>query len=126
MAPTKARRSEEQGRLFWLWLLTLPIILMSGAALAFGAPWPNPLTQRLAMVVLAFPVLFMAGDPLFRGANKALQDRQPSVEIAVAAVVLLCYGSGIIAIFATAPAGAGVSALVVCTYFTVRYLAGRY
>ena len=79
MAPTKARRREEQGRLFWLWLLTLPIILILAAAFAFGAPWPTPLTQRFAMAMLAFPVLFMVGDPLFRDAKRALTDRFTSL-----------------------------------------------
>jgi cation transport ATPase len=126
VAPTRARRREEQGRLFWLWLLTLPIILMRAAAFAFGAPWPSPLTQRFAMVMLAFPVLFMVGDPLFRDARRALTERQPTPELAVAAIVLVAYGSGLLALIAPTPPVAGVSALVVSTYFTARYLLGRY
>lgn len=126
MTPTRARRREEQGRLFWLWLLTLPIILMRAAALAFGAPWPTPLMQRFAMAMLAFPVLFMVGDPLFRDAKRALADRRPSPELAVAATVLIAYGSGLLALVAPTPPVAGLSALVVSTYFTVRYLLDRY
>jgi len=126
VAPTKARRREEQGRLFWLWLLTLPIILIRAAAFAFGAPWPTPLTQRFAMAMLAFPVLFMVGDPLFRDAKRALADRRPSPELAVAATVLIAYGSGLLALVAPTPPVAGLSALVVSTYFTVRYLLDRY
>lgn len=126
MTPTRARRREEQGRLFWLWLLTLPIILMRAAAFAFGAPWPTPLMQRFAMAMLAFPVLFMVGDPLFRDAKRALADRRPSPELAVAATVLIAYGSGLLALVAPTPPVAGLSALVVSTYFTVRYLLDRY
>jgi len=126
VTPTRARRREEQGRLFWLWLLTLPIILMRAAAFAFGAPWPTPLMQRFAMAMLAFPVLFMVGDPLFRDAKRALADRRPSPELAVAATVLIAYGSGLLALVAPTPPVAGFSALVVSTYFTVRYLLDRY
>ncbi|MCH7824136.1 MAG: hypothetical protein IH849_04990 [Acidobacteria bacterium] len=126
MAPTKARRREEQGRLFWLWLLTLPIILMLAAAFAFGAPWPNPLAQRFAMIMLAFPVLFMVGDPLFRDAKRALMDRRLGPEVAVAAIVLVTYGSGLLALIAPTPPVAGLSALVISAYFSVRYLLGRY
>jgi cation transport ATPase len=126
VAPTKARRREEQGRLFWLWLLTLPIILIRAAAFAFGAPWPTPLTQRFAMAMLAFPVLFMVGNPLFRDAKLALDGRRPSPEVAVAAIVLVTYGSGLLALIAPTPPVAGLSAVVVSTYFSVRYLLGRY
>ncbi len=126
MAPTKARRREEQGRLFWLWLLTLPIIMILVAAFAFDAPWPNRLAQRFAMAMLAFPVLFMVGDPLFRDAKRALTNRRPGPEVGVAAIVLVAYASGVLALIAPTPPAAGLSALVVSTYFSVRYLLGRY
>ena len=126
MAPTRGRRREEQGRLFWLWLLTLPIILMLTAAFAFGAPWPDPLSQRLAMAMLAFPVLFMVGEPLFKDAKRSLRDRRLGPELAVAAIVLLAYSSGFLALIFPTPPIAGFSALIVSTYFTVRYLLGRY
>jgi len=56
---------EAQGRLFWAWLFTLPILLILGASRVFGAPWPDELLQDLAMLALAFPVLFVVGLPLF-------------------------------------------------------------
>ena len=126
MARTRVRRREEQGRLFWLWLLTLPIILMLAAAFAFGAPWPDPLTQRFAMAMLAFPVLFMVGKPLFKDAKQALRDRRLRPEVAVATTVLLAYISGFLALTFPTPPVAGFSALIVSAYFTVRYLLGRY
>ena len=78
------RRSEEQGRLFWVWLLTLPIILMLAASLAFGAPWPGPTVLRIAMVALAFPVVFGVGEPLFREARRARRQGRWNVAIFVA------------------------------------------
>ena len=125
MAPSKASRREEQGRLFWLWLLTLPIILMLGAAAAFGAPWPDPLTQRIGMAMLAFPVLFMVGDPLFRDASHAIREGRAALEVLVAALVLAAYASGLLSLIAPTPPIAGLSAVVVSTYFTVRFFAGR-
>ncbi|MGD8330419.1 MAG: hypothetical protein PVJ49_13380 [Acidobacteriota bacterium] len=126
MAPSLARRREEQGRLFWAWLLTLPIILLLAAARAFGTPWPNPMTQRIAMVMLAFPVVFVVGEPLLSDAAAALRRRAWHPAVIVAPIALACYASGMLALLTAAPAIGGVSALVVSTYLTARYLSGRY
>jgi cation transport ATPase len=99
---------------------------MLTAAFAFGAPWPDPLTQRLAMAMLAFPVLFMVGEPLFKDAKRALRDRHLRPELAVAAIVLLAYSSGLLALIFPTPSVAGYSALIVSAYFTVRYLLEKY
>lgn len=126
MAPSKARKREEQGRLFWVWLLTLPIILLLAAAFAFGAPWPNPLTQRIAMLMLAFPVVFVVGEPLLAEAVAALRGNGGYAPLAVAAGALACYASGALSLLTPAPPVAGLSALIVCAYLTVRYLGERY
>ena len=108
-----------------MWLLTLPILLLLSASLAFGAPWPNPLTQRIAMVMLAFPVLFVVGEPLLVEAFGAT-DRRNRAALAAAVVAIACYACGVLAVFTAAPPIAGASALVVSAYLTLRYLAGWY
>lgn len=123
--PSRARRHEEQGRLFWVWLLTLPIILLLAAARGFGAPWPNPLTQRVAMLMLAFPVLFVVGEPLFVEAIAAWRERRASPALPIAAIVLVCYASGALALFTAAPPIAGQAALLVAAYLTLRYIFAR-
>jgi len=126
VAVSIARTREEQGRLFWTWLLTLPIIGLLAASRAFGAPWPHPLTQRIAMVMLAFPVLFVVGEPLVGGAAANLRSGRAGITVVVAGIAFGCYASGVLALFTPAPPIAGLSALVVSTYLTVRYLFGRY
>jgi len=125
VAASRARKREEQGRLFWVWLLTLPILLLLAASRAFEAPWPNPLTQRIAMLMLAFPVLFVVGEPLLAEAFGSAKERKRQA-VVVSLVAIACYVSGILALFTSAPPVAGVSAVVVSTYLTVRYLAGWY
>ncbi len=126
MAHSLARKREAQGRLFWAWLLTLPVVLLLAATFAFGAPWPNPLTHRIAMVMLAFPALFVVGEPLISRAAETARDGRFGISVIVAGVALGSYTSGVLALFSPAPPIGGLSALVVSTYLTVRYLVGRY
>ena len=124
--PSIARTREEQGRLFWVWLLTLPILLLIGASRVFGAPWPNPLTQRIALVALAYPVVFVVGEPLFVAAIAAIRERRANVALIVAGTAAASYAVGVLALFTSAPPAAGLSALIVSVYLTVRYATRRY
>jgi len=127
VAVNRAREREEQGRLFWVWLLSLPILLLMAAAAAFGTPWPNPLTQRIAMIMLAFPVIFVVGEPVMSGARSTLagEGRDAGALVAAAAAVAM-YASGVLSLITPAPPLAGLAALVVSTYLTLRYATGRY
>ena len=116
------RKAEEQGRLFWVWLLTLPIILMMAASRAFGAPWPGPFMLRLAMVTLAFPVLFIVGEPLFAVAIEAARARRWHSALPVAALAAIGYLSGLIALVGPTPSLAGPAAILVSLYLTGRYV----
>lgn len=120
--PSKA---EEQGRLFWVWLLTLPIVLMLAASRAFGAPWPSPSMQRLAMVALAFPVLFVVGEPILRAARDTRRRGGWDADVMVAGIAVLGYVSGLLAIVAPTPPLAGPAAILVAAFLSVRYLRSR-
>ncbi len=116
------RKSEEQGRLFWVWLLTLPIIGLFAASLAFGAPWPSPWVLRIGMVVLAFPVVFGVGEPLFHDAAEARRRGAWSVAAPVLLLAIISYATGILALFLPIPTFAGISAILVAVYLTARYI----
>ena len=122
MAKSRAREVEHQGRLFWAWLLTFPIIVMHAASWVFGAPWPSRLRLSLGLLRLAFPVVFVIGEPLFRKALESWRRRRFDATVILAVAATLLYASGMVALFAPTPSLAGVSALVVSTYLTVRYL----
>lgn len=144
-SPSAARRREAQGRLFWTWLFALPILLILGASFTFGAPWPDRLLQNLAMLVLAFPILFVVGLPLFHleegealGTDADDPDREEGagpdskdsagllLDRLVAGIATLGYVSGITALAGWTPNGSGIAALLVATYLTGRHLTGRH
>lgn len=122
MAKSPARRVEDQGRLFWAWLLTFPILVLHGASWAFGAPWPSRLRLHLALLGLAFPVVFVVGEPLFRDAIASWRAGRPGVAMLLAPATVVAYVSGLVALFAPTTSFAGASAVVGSTYLTLRYL----
>lgn len=77
------------------------------------------------MLMLAFPVLFVVGEPLLVEAFGSESRRRRSSQV-VGLIAVACYVSGILALFTSAPPVAGGSAVVVSAYLTVRYLADWY
>jgi len=77
---------------------------------------------HLALVGLAFPVVFVVGEPLFHHALEARRRGTLDATFALAAATVVGYLSGIVALVAPIPSLAGVSAVVVSTYLSLRYL----
>lgn len=136
--PSRAALREAQGRLFWVWLLTSPIVFLEMAHVAFGAPWPGPLLKDVGLLLLAFPVLFVVGDRTFHAARARLRagegnasaaegadedrDRGSLADLVVAAACVVAYGSGFLATFTYLPNPAGFAAVLMAAHTTVRYL----
>ncbi len=74
------------------------------------------------MVVLAFPVVFGVGEPLFRDAVEARRCGTWSIAAAVLLLAIVSYATGILALFLPIPTFAGISAILVAIYLTARYI----
>ncbi len=124
-AHTRRALREAQGRLFFAWLFTLPIMLIMTSSWAFGSPWPSPLLHRLMMVVLASPVLFVVGSETMGHAWTALRRGTPNMDVLIALGTLAAYATGILALFTPIASFAGVAAMIMAFHLTGRYLETR-
>lgn len=128
--PTTAARDratlrEAQGRLFFAWLFTLPIMLIMAGSWVFGSPWPSPFVHRLLMVVLAFPVLFAVGGETMQFALRAARRGAANMDVLIALGTLAAYATGILALFTPLASFAGVAAMIMAFHLTGRYLEAR-
>jgi cation transport ATPase len=122
---SKRQLRDAQGRLFWIWAFSLPVILIMIASTAFGTPWPSDLLRDIAFMVLAIPVLFVVGRDELR-ASSARQGRARSIAgLLVTAVAVTGYFSGLLALVAPVPNFAGIAVVVMAAYSTMCYLKER-
>ncbi len=127
-APTAAEANgrgalrEAQGRVFFAWLFTLPIMLIMASSWAFGSPWPDPLLHQLLMLVLAFPVLFVVGNETLSSAAAAVRRRSPNMDVLIALGTLAAYGSGLLALFTPIASFSGIAAMIMAFHLTGRYI----
>lgn len=124
-ARDRAKLREAQGRLFFAWLFTLPIMLIMAGSWAFGSPWPSPFVHRLLMVVLAFPVLFAVGSETMQFALRAARRGAANMDVLIALGTLAAYTTGILALFTPLASFAGVAAMIMAFHLTGRYLEAR-
>ena len=118
----RARLREAQGRIFWAWLFTLPMMLIMVATWAFGWSWPTPVLNHLGMVVLAFPVLFVVGLPTFETAFRGLRGGTANMDLLIALGTLAAYTSGLASLVLPVANYAGVAAMIMAFHLTGRYL----
>jgi Cu+-exporting ATPase len=124
-AADRAQVREAQGRLFFAWLFTLPIMLIMAGSWAFGSPWPSPFVHLLLMLVLAFPVVFVVGNETLTGALAAIGRRIPNMDVLIALGTLAAYLTGILAIFTSLTSFAGIAAMIMAFHMTGRYMEAR-
>ena len=119
-APAALR--EAQGRVFFAWLFTLPIMLIMAGSWAFGSFWPDPLLHQLLMLMLAFPVLFVVGVETLSSAVAAVGRRSPNMDVLIALGTLAAYATGLLALFTPITSFSGIAAMIMAFHLTGRYI----
>jgi len=119
---------EAKQRMILAWALAAPILVWMIPEMAFGIMWPSPLVFHISMVILAAPVLVIAGWPTVRGGAKALFHRSPTMDTLIALGTSASFATGFVAIageLGVAPRllnYAGVSAMIMAIHLTGRYI----
>ena len=115
-------------RMILAWVLVAPILVWMIPEMAFRIMWPSPLVFHVGMVILAAPVLLIAGWPTVRGGLKALFHRSPTMDTLIALGTSASFATGFVAIageLGVAPRllnYAGVSAMIMAIHLTGRYI----
>ncbi|MEM2107946.1 MAG: heavy metal translocating P-type ATPase [Candidatus Bathyarchaeia archaeon] len=112
-------------RVFIAWALTLPIVLWMIPDMFLGFAWPSHEVFNVGMIVLAAPVLFIAGFATYKSAVKALWHHNANMDVLIMLGTLASFLTGP-ASFVTAIANyAGVSAMIMAFHLTGRYVEAK-
>ncbi|MCX5772396.1 MAG: heavy metal translocating P-type ATPase [Candidatus Hydrogenedentes bacterium] len=121
VAETNLRRAWR--RFVLAWALTLPLLVLM--ALHMSGLWMAPFQQVLE-IVLAIPVLAVAGAATYRSAFKTAAHLSPNMDTLIAMGTLAAFITGPLAVAGLAVANyAGVAAMIMAFHLTGRYLEAR-
>jgi len=122
------RLHEAKRRAVIAWSLSIPIVGWMIPEMLFGIMWPSALWFHVGMVLLAAPVVFIAGWPTIRSGVRAGLRLSPTMDTLIALGTGASFLTGIVAVLGQqgwAPQVldyAGVSAMIMAFHLTGRLI----
>lgn len=109
-------------KLLWSWILTIPIaLLMIGERLFGFEPLPDT-TMHIIILILAFPVVFIAGWQTMRGGLRGFYTFYFNMDSLIALGTFVAYASGLLHIFFKSGDYSGISAMIMAIFVTGKYI----
>ncbi|MEJ5327957.1 MAG: heavy metal translocating P-type ATPase [Candidatus Bathyarchaeia archaeon] len=112
-------------RAYIAWALTLPIIAWMIPDMFLGVTWPSQEVFNIGMVVLAAPVIFIAGFATYRSAAKAVWHRNANMDVLIMLGTVVSFLTGPASFFTPLANYAGVSAMIMAFHLTGRYVEAK-
>ena len=116
-------------RMFLAWALTLPILLWMLPEMLWGIVWPNHLVLESGMILLALPVLLVAGRQTYVSAWRSLLHGNANMDVLISMGTLASFLTGPAALLTLLLEGhplianyAGVAAMIMAFHLTGRYV----
>lgn len=90
-----------------------------------GVTWPSHEVFNIGMVVLAAPVIFIAGFATYRSAAKAVWHRNANMDVLIMLGTVVSFLTGPASFFTPLANYAGVSAMIMAFHLTGRYVEAK-
>jgi len=122
------QRTAARRRAVLAWVLSIPIVAWMVPDMVFGIAWPSTLGFHLGMLLLAVPVVLVAGGPTLSAGLRSLVQRSPTMDALIALGTIASLATGIVSVASQAGLGprilnfAGVSAMIMAIHLTGRWI----
>ncbi|MDZ7715176.1 MAG: heavy metal translocating P-type ATPase [Balneolaceae bacterium] len=132
-AEAKQKREEEKldkakSRMWWSWVLTIPIILWMIPEMIWGYAFLGDITFEVGMIALSASVIFVPGWETIKSAWKSASNLTPNMDVLIAMGTLAALSTGFVAFlhqFGLAPdfhSFAGIAGMIMAFHLTGRYI----
>jgi Cu+-exporting ATPase len=125
IAEEQRKLQQAQRRMNVAWAFTIPIMVWMIPDMVFGVAWPNPTVFNIGMIVLAVPVLFVAGKETLVSAAKRLSHGRANMDVLIALGTLTAFITGPATFFSSILNYAGVAGMIMSFHLLGRYIEAR-
>ncbi|HEA46545.1 MAG TPA: copper-translocating P-type ATPase [Candidatus Pacearchaeota archaeon] len=112
-------------KMFWAWLITIPITFVMFSERLFGLKLFEPTTMTIVLLIMAFPVIFIVGWSTLKGGLKGYYTFYFSMDSLISLGTLVAYGTGILSFFMTVQDYSGISAMIMTFFVTGKYIESK-
>ena len=109
-------------RLFWSWILTIPIAVIMLSERLFGYPLIEMSYSIIAILILGFPVIFIFGWDTIKGGIRGLFTFYFNMDSLIAMGTVVAYMTGIIYFTGIIQDYSGVAAMIMAFFTTGKYI----
>ncbi|MGK7370860.1 MAG: heavy metal translocating P-type ATPase, partial [Candidatus Halalkalibacterium sp. M3_1C_030] len=115
-------------RMWWSWVLTIPIILWMIPEMIWGYTFLGELGYEVGMIALSGIVIFAPGWETIKSAWKSAKNLTPNMDVLIAMGTLAALSTGLVALmhqFGLAPgfhSFAGIAGMIMAFHLTGRYI----
>lgn len=109
-------------RLIWAWIFTIPIALIMLGERFFAFEPIDDTTMHVIILILAFPVVFIAGWQTMKGGLHGFYSFYFNMDSLIALGTFVAYASGILHIFFNSGDFSGISSMIMAIFITGKYI----
>ncbi len=114
-----------RNKLFWSWLLTIPIVIIMLSERLFGFMLLEEPYSLMAILVLAFPVIFIFGWETIRSGVRGLLTTYANMDSLIALGTIVAYVTGLISWTGIVQDYSGVAAMIMAFFTTGKYVEAK-
>ncbi|MDW8102770.1 MAG: heavy metal translocating P-type ATPase [Anaerolineae bacterium] len=104
------------------WGFTIPVILWMLPEMLMGVMWPTPAFYNLGIILLAFPVLAVAGHSTYRSAWSAVRHGYANMDVLISLGTVTSFLTGPLSFVIPIANYAGIAAMIMAFHLTGRYV----
>jgi Cu+-exporting ATPase len=123
--PEESKLKGAKRKMMIAWAFTIPIIVWMLPHMILGRHIPSMDIMNAGMLVLAAPVLFIAGMNTYVSAIKSLLHRAANMDVLILMGTSSSFFTGFLAFFTPLESFAGVSGMIMAFHLTGRYVEAR-
>ena len=120
--------AQARAKMWLAWSFVIPIVAWMIPEMGLGIMWPNPLSFHIGMILLATPVLVLAGWATLRSGARSALHLAPNMDTLIMMGTTIAYATGFVAILSELGVApklldySGVSAMIMAFHLTGRYI----
>ncbi len=109
-------------RMLIAWGFTAPLILWMLPEMLAGMAWPNHTIYHIGMILLALPVLLVAGRSTYRSAWSSVRHGVANMDVLISLGTITSFLTGPLSFFMPVGDYSGVAAMIMAFHLTGRYV----
>ncbi len=121
-APDDVEINKWKKKVFWAWLITIPIAFIMFSERLFGLSLFSDQTMTTVLLVLSFPVIFILGWKTLKGGLKGFTSLYFNMDSLISLGTIVAYLTGIMSFFLVVQDYSGIAAMILAFFFTGKYV----